>query len=130
MPNTVTITKILEGRHNQFHIYIASDGQSGELDDEVLIDPVADLGFTSAKRMRLEHITYTLSGFSARIEFDKGLEDPMIWVLEAGTNFVDFRKFGGLKDRSDIDGTGKLKITTTGFSDSGDQGSLVIQVKT
>ena len=41
MANAVTITKILDGaRSAVFHVFIKSDGASGELVDQVLIDPV------------------------------------------------------------------------------------------
>ena len=54
MANTVTITKILPGNHrSQFHIFFKSDGASGELVDQVLVDPVTDLGLKSGARDHL-----------------------------------------------------------------------------
>jgi len=131
MANTVTITKINEGPRNAvFHIYLASDGAEGELTDQVIIDPVADLGLSTEERMVVDSICYSLSGFDARVEFDTGLvEDKMIWLLTPNNSFIDFTKFGGLKDRSGLDGTAKLQITTTGFSDATDQGSIVIHAR-
>ena len=131
MANTVNITKILTGTRNTIiHVYIASDGVSGDMTDQVLIDPVADLGFSSKARMVVEKITHSFKGFDARVEFDTGLvDDKMIWVLTESSNEFDFRPMGGMKDRSGLDGTGKFQITTTGLDSAGDQGSMLIQVR-
>lgn len=130
MANTVAITKLIQGRNSLFHVYFMSDGASGELVDQVLIDPVADLGLTSAERMVVYKIGYSFAGFVGRIEFDSGLiDDKMIWVINETSDAFDFKEFGGFKDRAGVDGTGKLQITTTGFTDVGDQGSLYIWVK-
>jgi len=132
MANTVEVTKLLSGsRLSIFHVYIASDGADGDLTDEVLIDPVVDLGLKTDARMGIEKITHSFSGFTARVEFDTGLvADKMIWVLPATSNSdVDFRSWGALKDRSGLDGTGKLQITTTGLTAVGDEGSILIQVR-
>ena len=130
MANIVAVTRVLEGRHSTFHVYMRSDGVAGELVDQVIIDPVADLGLTSAERMAIEKIQYSLFGFQARIEFDTGLvEDKMLWVLH-GTDTVDFQSESGLKDRSSaLDGTGKLLISTNGFTSTDDEGSFYIKVR-
>ena len=132
MAHTVTITKILPGNHrSQFHIFIKSDGSSGELSNQVLVDPVIDLGLKASARPAIELITYNFAGFDARVEFDSGLvDDTMIWVLpENGDNYIDFNPWGGLKDQSGPDGTGKIQLTTTGFGDAGDQGSILLMVR-
>lgn len=126
---TVTVTKILPGNHrSQFHIYLLGDGL--ELTDKVLVDPIDDLGLKSTARLSIERLQYNLAGFVARIEFDAGLvDDKMIWVLpQADGGKTDFDFWGGLNDRSGLDGTGKIQITTTGF-DAGDQGSILMQVR-
>ncbi|MCK5642797.1 MAG: hypothetical protein KAJ19_18455 [Gammaproteobacteria bacterium] len=124
-----TITEILPGNHrSQFHVYLLGTGT--ELIDEVLIDPVADLGLKSSARLAIEMMAFNLAGFAARVEFDSGLpEDKMIWVLpEQSNGYVDFNPWGGLGDKSGLDGTGKIQLTTTGFGD-GDQGSILLMVR-
>ncbi len=130
MANIVNVRNIEQGPRNAiFHIYLESDGATGELEDEVIIDP-ATIGLLSTDRLVLQKITFGLSGFDARIEFDTGVvEDKMIWVLTPGNSFVDFTSFGGLKDFSGLDGTAKVQITTTGFTSLGDQGSIVLEMK-
>lgn len=132
MAHKITIIKILPGVHrSQFHIYLLSDGASPELTDQVLIDPVTDLGIPSSSRLAIERITYSFTGFSSRIEFDTGLvDDKMIWVLpEKANEPIDFSPWGGLKDQSGLDGTGKIQITTNGLTNSGSEGSILIMVR-
>ena len=132
MAHKVVITKILPGNYrSQFHIFFESDGASGELTDYILVDPVVDLGLTSSDRLAIEMITYNFTGFDSRVEFDTGLvDDKMIWVLPAnGDNHICFKPWGGLKDQSGLDGTGKLQITTNGFASAGSQGSILLMVR-
>jgi len=132
MAHTIEVTNILPGTHrSQFHVYLLSDGASGELTDEVLIDPVADLGLSSDARPVIEMITYNFSSFDGRVEFDSGLvDDYMIWALPQGSgNHIDFNMWGGLKDKSGLDGTGKIQLSTTGFGVAGAEGSMLIMVR-
>ena len=134
MANTVTITKILDGaRSAVFHIFIKSDGASGELTDQVLIDPAADLDPILGARpsLTIEQLWYDLSGFDARLEFDYLVDDTAAWTLSGGNGVhMDFCHFGGLKDRSSVlDGTGKLMLTTNGLTAAGDNGTIIIKVQ-
>jgi len=112
-------------------VYMKSDGATGELENQTLIDPVEDLGLKRTQRMSLEYIAYNFAGFDACIEFASGLVDPTFkWVISEGTNYpIDFGPFGRLLDDSGLDGTGKLQITTTGFTSIVDQGSMLIKVR-
>lgn len=137
MPNTVKITKLLDGPRNAvFHVFLQSDG-SGELTDYTLIDPTVDFNPALPARpiMTIQEIWYTTVGFDLRLEFDS-LVDNQQWVIGgnsgngSGTNHICFNKFGGLKDRGGLDSNGKLLITTTGFTTANvDQGSLVLMIR-
>ena len=132
MAHKIVITKILPGTYrSQFHIFFESDGASGELVDQVLVDPVVDLGLKSTARLSIQMLTFSFAGFDARIEFDSGLvDDRMLWVLPQNSdNHVCFDCWGGLKDNSGLDGTGKIQITTKGFGTAGAQGSLLLMVR-
>ena len=134
MANTTTVTKIMEGeRHAVFHVYLKSDGVTGELTDFVIADPAADLNpvLNAVPSMTIEQLWYDLDGFGARLEFDYLVDDTAAWTLSgnSGTH-IDFSNIGGLKDRSNVlDGTGKLMITTSGFSSSSDNGTIIIKVR-
>ena len=112
-------------------LYLKSDGASGDLVKQTILDPVVNFGMKSSDRMTLEYLAYNFAGFDASIEFESGLVDPTFkWVLSEGTNHpVDFLPFGGLIDDSGLDGTGKLQITTTGFTSLADQGALLLKVR-
>lgn len=134
MANTVSITKILDGvRSAVFHIYIKSDGATGDMTDQVIIDPSTDLvpALGAIPSLSIEQIWYDLSGFDARLEFDYLIEDTAVWTLSGGNGVhMDFSHFGGLKDRSNVlDGTGKLMITTNGLTAAGDNGTIIIKVR-
>lgn len=131
MANTVTVTTLLEGPRNLvLHVYLKSDGVSGDLSNEVIADPANHEFLSDSRYFTLEDVTYGFNGFSANLEFEYLMDNTLIWVLPPGSgNYVDFKKFGGLADRSDVDGTGKLLLNTTGLMDEGDEGSLIIKLK-
>ena len=131
MANIVKRKIILGGSVVIYAIYLKSDGATGELVNLTLIDPVVDLGLPAKSRLTLDELTYNFAGFDASINFASGLIEPTFkWVLSEGTNHpVDFRTYGGLIDDSGLDGTGRLQITTTGFTSTVDQGSMLIKVR-
>jgi hypothetical protein len=135
MAHTVAVTKMMEGsRHIVLHAYLKSDGVSSDLKRFTLIDPHSDdlcKKMESLPAFVIEEVVYDFAGFDASLQFDSGLiNDNYIWVLPEGSSeHVDFRPFGGFADRSGLDGTGKLMITTFGLLSIGDQGSLIIKIR-
>jgi len=125
---SVIRTTLLDGpRHAIFHFAI--DDEVSDLEDYVLIDPQVDIS-PIAKRLVVEDITYSWQGFDAKIRFTSDLvEGIMTWVLpqETGT-YIDFRSFGGFKDRSGYNGDGKLLLTTYGLG-ADMRGSMIIRVR-
>lgn len=132
MANTVLITKLLDGpKHAIIHVFLESDGASGELVDQVLIDPTQLVPTGSAvPSFTLEGVWHSFNGFAGKIEFDS-VVDTSVWVFtENETVHTCFADFGGLKDRSNpLDGSGKLLLSTVGFTAAGDMGSMVIKVR-
>lgn len=126
MLEQVVITEVADGpRHYVIHVAFRGNG-GGELFREVLVD----LG-PRAKAV-VEEITYEFVGFDAILGFDAGNYEPdTIWVLsEGGANgHLDFTYFGGIKDRSDKDGQGKIVITTSGFDSTADWGSMLLKIR-
>lgn len=134
MANKVSITKLLDGERSAiFHVYIQSDGVTGDMTDQVLIDPATsfDPDLAAKPCLTITELWYDLSGFDARLEFDYLVEDTAAWTLSGGNGIhMDFNCFGGLKDRSNVlDGTGKLMITTNGLTAAGDNGTIIIKVR-
>ena len=133
MANVVEITKLLEGpRHIILQMYLEHDGYSQELKNFTLYDANVETdGKHTSVRLTVEEILFHFAGFDAVLSFDSGLIDKKnIWVLpEGAANYVDFRPFGGFKDRSELDGTGLLLINTNGFTNSNAKGSILIKLR-
>ena len=132
MANLVKVKKLVSGSRNVLlSVFLKSDGVTGELNEEVILDPVEDLGLTTKARLTLQRIEYNIAGFDAIIEFDSGsVDDNFKWVMSEGANApVDFRPWSGLVDDSGMDGNGKLKISTVGFTSSTDMGSILISLR-
>lgn len=127
----ISVTTLNDGPRNAIvHVSILGDG-SGDLADEVVIDPAAfDPPLPPVPALKISKLWYALVGFDARLEFDYLVSDTPVWSIPGGeTMCLDFDSFGGLTDSSpDLDGTGRLQITTSGLSE-GDFGSLVIWVR-
>ena len=135
MSNIVSIKKLLDSpRKATFWVFLQSDGASGELTDYTIINPAVDLVPPMGVGMKLmvSYLWHSLAGFDIRLEFDSSgaATDYPVWVMPAGTtqSKVDLYSFGGVLDSSGIDATGKLMITTSGFTTTADQGSFVVQV--
>lgn len=131
MANVVNRQILLNGpRHAIVAIYLQSDGATGELVDEPIIT-LEDLGLELPDKMRLQLVDYNFAGFDAVIGFSTGLTSQnWKWVLAEGSNHpMDFAPFGNIIDDGGLDRDGSLLLSTTGFTSSQDQGSLLIQVR-
>ena len=132
MANHVTVTTLLDGpRHTILQIYLENDGFSGELANEVLYDINKDVDFDKKVKLTVEELLFHFAGFDATLSFDTGLiTKQSIWVLpEGAANHVDFRPFGGFKDRTGLDGTGQLLMNTIGFTNTNARGSILIKLR-
>ena len=137
MANLIYRNMIIDSqRHAVIHILIQSDG-SGELVNQTLIDPVVDFqpAATQPIYLGLEEFwidTSFASGstFTGLLQFDAPTPMPIWPVSQAlGDTHHDFRCFGGIKDKTGIDGTGKLTISTTGFRDPAASIGMILKVK-
>lgn len=127
----IAITKLIDGPRNAvFQIVFAGNG-SGDLTDEVVIDPATsfDPALPAVPGLTIVRLKYDLSGFDAWLEFDYLTSDELIWTM-TGDQYVDadLTEFGGLKDRSPLGGLGKLKLSTNGLGNN-EHGTLVIWVR-
>lgn len=130
MAGQVTVNVFENGPRNvHLHVFMQSDGVTGELLNYVLINPF-NLGMPFGSRLRLARIEYNFSGFDARLEFNSGsIPQNFKWVMTEGANApVDFLQWGLIFDNSGPDGSGALMINTVGFTNSNDQGSLLVRL--
>ena len=130
MANRIEVNKLLDGPRNLiYHVYVQSDGASGDIENYVLVDPAnEEMGVHT--NFTIEDITWSLNGFAAKVHFEFLVDHSLIWVLGAEGNYADFKKYGGLKDRGNpADATGKILFSTMGLVDVGDEGSFVINLR-
>ena len=139
MANTIQRTILQDSaRHVTMHYWFQSDG-SGDLVNEVVIDPQVDfqnstfqpMGATLAvEELWWDSASIFGASFSALLFFDAPTPQ-YIWSLGAspGDTNICFEEFGGIKDKTGIDGTGKLLISTKGLVDLSAQGSLIVTCK-
>lgn len=126
MANTVTKTAVVDGKHLAYvRVYLASDGSSGELTDEVLLDASALAG---GKNITTIHrVQGSLTGFSAKLEFDATADVPFM-TLAADTDFDYDHRANPIPNNAGSGITGDVTITTSGFTASGDEGFLIFTV--
>lgn len=121
----IVATTLIDGpRHAVLHFALSTNEEVGS----VLIDP-ATLTPPSSK-LTVEEILFDFAGLDAQLSFNSDVvEGILTWVLpEGGANYIDFRSFGGFKDRSGINGDGVLRLTTFGLDD-GDIGTMIVKVR-
>lgn len=132
MANIVTKTVILDSPKNAIvAVYMQSDGVEGELSSFVLVDPSTDFNDSPlGLRMSVLQVWHSFSWFDGLLTFADTQNYPA-WQLTRDTiNYSDFRYFGGIKDGSDMSGTGQLLLTTNGFSvQAGNVGTLIVEVR-
>lgn len=130
--NTVQVGTLENGpRYLIVSVFLQSDGVTGELNGQVLVDPVS-FNLPRTTRFSIYRIDYNFAGFDAILEFDSGAVEPTFrWALSDACNHpADFERWcGGLKDTSGLDGSGKLMISTYDFTSSQDIGSMVIRLR-
>lgn len=130
MAHTVTVTRLLDGpRHAIFHVYLKCDGSTGEVVDQIIIDPATLVPAKKpSARFRLDKIWWDLSGFGVRFEF-RNVPDSPVWTCSpSASNHICFEHIGGLTDRSGLDGAAALQISTYGFDATAKQGTLIIKI--
>lgn len=124
MANTVTIRNLVDGENVGYaHIYIASDGSSGELTDTVVLDASALAGATPIKE--IDEVTWDLIGFTAKLEFDQTTDSTII--LMQGSESICFDH--PVTNPQGTGTTGDVVITTTGFASAGDEGVITIRYR-
>lgn len=126
MANTVTKTSIVDGDSvGVIHVYLASDGAAGELTDTVVLDASALAGAKSIKQ--IISVKSSLIGFTGLLEFDQTTDSPAV-VIPSGVEEQDFSA-NPINNPGGTGTTGDVVLTTTGFTASGDMGTLIIKYR-
>lgn len=127
MANTVLIRSLIDGpKEAVIHVFLASDGASGDLTDQVVVD-VSALNPPPAYCV-VKSVHSSFSGFSGILEFD-ATTDVGFFALPSGFPMKENMEcFGGIRDNSGTGKTGDILLTTSGFTASGDVGNLIITI--
>lgn len=128
MANTVQIQTIQDGpKYTTIKAYLASDGATGELTDQVIFDASAFSGApTDSTIVKLWAST---TGCSFNLEWDATTDVPAISFPADFSESLCFEKIGGLPNNAGAGKTGDILLNTSGFTAAGDQITLVLLVK-
>ncbi len=152
MANIVNKVRLSDGpKKAMFQFYFESDGNEGELKNFVLLDPssvgpdnipgydfvepwdksgyVNSLTVVPPPRMTILQLWSSASWFDITLSYDGTIPLPSLVVARDCDFYLDFRYFGGVKDRQQDQPTGKLMISTKDFAPLGSNGFLVLEVK-
>jgi hypothetical protein len=127
----VTSSIILAGPRNALvHIWLEADG-TGELTNQVVLDPRLDLvpPGSGGQSLVLTEFWSELSGFDVKLSFESvapGQNLPVWNFTPTGRGHQCFKGFGGVPDTSGFDATGRVLISTNGFTQVGNVGTLTL----
>ena len=111
------------------HFYLEGQADDNEKVNEVLLDPFVDFSpQTRTLKPAITQIWSSLSWFDLLLKFDDNAPQPAWVITRDSGNYHDFRYLGGLKDRSNLDGEGKIYFSTNGFH-IGSIGTFVVEFK-
>ncbi len=134
MTTNVTKTIINEGPSKLVvHLLIESDGTDGELTNYSILDPTEDFtpNLASDTQLTVTQMWYNCIWFDVLVAFN-ALNPLTVWAIsrDPGDSYMDFRYFGGLKDRATTEHDGKVLLSTSGLSDATKSvGTMVIEFK-
>jgi hypothetical protein len=133
MPNTVTTRLLVDGpRHAIVHVYLKSDGASGELTNQVIFDPATAYRNPDSPipiNPSIVSVWYENVGFDALLKFDATTPVPA-WKLSTAPAAVsvDFSSFGGIVSNAAAGANGKITLDTSGFTAATDEGTMIITI--
>lgn len=139
MANLVQITVEQDGPSDTVYtVYLESDGSSGELSGQTIIDPALlynekynSTGLPATNMLNIQQIWYFLSGFDVIVQFGGTVPMKRLLLTPSVDSYQDFRPMGGLADKNPPANipNGKLQINTNGFSSAGCYGTIIFKVK-
>ena len=125
MAATATQQVLHNGARNLVLKYTIA-GTSGDTTAGVLVDASA-LGVDS--NMRLVGVDSSLTGFSCNLLWDATANVNLVELPSDENYSADFSSFGGIDNNAGTGVTGDVLFTTTGYTASGDGGSIVLKFK-
>jgi len=132
MAATATEQVINDGPRN-LNLKYTIAGTTGDTAAGDLVDATgfvdAEGNALGANSLTLIGIEASLTGFSCKLLWDATSNIDLIEIPSDEPINQDFSRFGGIKDNSGTGSTGKVLFTTTGYTASGDGGSIFLKFK-
>lgn len=132
MAATATEQVIADGSRNLYLKYTIA-GTSGDAAAVKLVDVSdfvdADGATLGANSLTLLGIEASLTGFSCKLVWDATANVDLVEIPTDEPINQDYSRFGGIKDNSGSGSTGDVMFTTTGYTASGDGGSIFLRFK-
>ena len=132
MAATATEQVIADGSRNLYLKYTIA-GTTGDTAAGDLVDATgfvdADGTALGANSLTLMSIEASLTGFSCKLLWDATSNVDLVEIPSDEPINQDYSFFGGIKDNSGTGSTGKVLFTTTGYTASGDGGSIFLRFK-
>jgi hypothetical protein len=143
MANIVDYTLIEDGPKKAIvQFYFESDGNEGEFVNRVILDPYTDFAVPwqinpdadrltnpTPPRMTILQMWSSASWFDMTLSYEGVTVKPSFVIARDSDFYMDFRYFGGVKDRVTDTPTGRLMLSTKDFAPLGSNGFLVLEVK-
>ena len=127
MAATATQQIISNGPRNLVLRYTIA-GTTGDAAAVKLVDISALDSNLGLHDLRLDKASWSLTGFSLKLIWDSTTDRDLI-ELSSGWGKVDFTSVGGIYNNSGAGATGDVMFTTTGYTASGEGGSIVLSFK-
>lgn len=137
--STVQITQEQDGPSDTIvTVYLESDGSSGELVAQTILDPATllnpntnTIGLPKTNMFNIQEVYYFLDGFDVIVQFGGDVPMKRLTLVPSVDSYVDFRRIGGLADKNPAQNNpnGKMQINTSGFASAGGFGTLIFKVR-
>ena len=132
MAATATEQVIADGSRNLYLKYTIA-GTTGDAAAVQLVNVSdfvdADGATLGANSLTLLGIEASLTGFSCKLVWDATTNVDLVEIPTDEPINQDYSRFGGIKDNSGSGSTGDVMFTTTGYTASGDGGSIFLRFK-
>lgn len=144
MSNTVNMEIISEGfKKAVVRFYFESDGTDGEMVNQVIFNPATDFNLPIVTQpnndaappiAKVPNLTIlqawtSCSWFDITLGFNGSTPSQELVIARDSDFYLDFRYFGGIRDRAAVMPTGELIMSTKDFAPQGSNGFLVLEFR-
>lgn len=124
MANTITYQTIIDGARNTV-IKVSGVLDTSNLSSTVIVDPATLVPVPT--QLRIDHIDYSISDqLELRLQWDA--TTPVDIMPLAGRGRMSFWNIGGLQNNAGAGKTGKIKLSTDGYTSGVQIFTLILEM--